>query len=238
VRRASFVHAGLPHQLRAALGDVGDGDAALQSAATALLQAACAARPSLHAGSPAVPCHARVASPGALAAHAARGVGACGDMLTLWSAAPVVPAGALPARPRLLPVRAWAVAGTLCARADGLRLEDANGSGVHVLLSDALPAAALLGRPVLALRWALPPARDSASAVLEVHSLLPLLEEGHGSAARQLPDVGAAAGERVTGAVVAVSPVLRVQAHEFCVAVRRLLLLGRVLLASGDRPRL
>jgi hypothetical protein len=152
-------------------------------------------------------------------------------MLTLWSTAPAAPSCARSTRPRLLPVRAWAVTGTLHARADGLRLEDATGGGVHVLLSDALPAAPLLGRPVLALRWALPPARDGAPAVLEVQALLPL--DAHGGAARQLAEDGAA-GELVTGAVVAVSPVLRVQTHQFCVAVRRPLLL---LLRDHGLPR-
>jgi hypothetical protein len=202
--RAARASAGLPDELRAALGG-----AAPVDAVTLLLRAAVAARPALRGSAPArVPYRARIVSAGALAAHAARGDCACGDLTRLWTAAADAPAVPLL---RLLPVRAWAVVGTLRSCANGtLRLEDAAGNGLHVVLLDVPCALALVGRRVLARRWALPPA-PHGSPVLEVHSLLPLDDRGE----RHVDT----AGERVAGAVVAVSPVLRVQGQAFCVVV-------------------
>jgi hypothetical protein len=200
----------LPQQLRAALGEA-RGEVALGDAATLLLQALLAARPTLRrASAPAVPRAASVVCAEALALYA-RGGAACGDFARAWAAAGA-PAPAAPSQLRLLPVRPWLVAGTLRADGDGLRLEDGAGSSIQMVMIDAHAAAALLDRFVLVSRWALPPA-PHGPPVLEAHALLPL--EHYSCSVADPP------GKRVAGAVVAVSPVLRVQAQApFCVVVR------------------
>jgi hypothetical protein len=198
----------LRKELRAALH--GADDAVLDDASAWLLHAVAAARPLLRFSvAPAVPSAARVLCAGELAGYARRSGGACGDIAHIWSS----PAPLVPGAPglRRLPVQPWAVVGTLRADSRGLHLQDGAGRTLRLLVLDALSAWALVNRPVLATRWALPWSPLGAP-VLEVHSLQPL------AAVDDVPCT-APVSECVTGIVLAVSPVLLVQVP-FAVVVR------------------
>ncbi len=195
-------------ELRAALH--GADDALLDNASAQLLHAVAAARPLLRFSvTPAVPSAARVLCASELAGYAKRNGAACGDIAHIWSS----PASLLPGapRPRRLPVQPWAVVGTLRADSRGLHLQDGAGRMLQVLVLDALSAWALVNRPVLAQRWALP-CSPLGPPVLEVHSLQPL--DAVDGVACTSPVT-----ECVAGTVLAVSPVLLVQVP-YAVVVR------------------
>jgi hypothetical protein len=189
--------------------------AALHQAGTLLLSSVLEARPASSRRSGAkLPVHARVLPASALVSHATHGLGACGDLPRVWSAAGNLATPLLP-QP-LLPVQPWLVAGVLRCDAEGLRLECASGQSIQVAARDALAAMPLVDRAVLAQRWALPPS-TGLPPVLEVHSFLPL--DGLSAAVTRAPSPGEGC---VAGAVVAVSPLLRIQTQTFCIAVRAL----------------
>ena len=114
----------------------------------------------------------------------------------------------------LLPVQPWLVAGVLRCGADGLRLESDDGQSIHVETRDALATMPLVDRVVLAQRWALPPS-SGLPPVLEVHAFVQL--DTRSAACARTPALGA---DCAAGAVVAVSPLLRIGSQTFCFAVR------------------
>ena len=210
--RASFSCEDVAERLRGALAPSFD-DAALQQAATLVLSSVLDARPaSLRRSGTKLPANACVTHAGALAAYAARGLGACGDLQRAWTAARS--SAPSPLAQTLLPVQPWLVAGVLRCGSDGLRLESADGRSIQVVARDALAAMPLVDRAVLAQRWALPPS-SGLPPVLEVHSFTQLDTET--AAGRRTPPLGESC---VAGVVVAVSPLIRVQAQSFCIAVR------------------
>ena len=218
--RAALSCAGLADELRGALAPAADA-AALHQAATLVFASVLEARPaSLRRSGAKLPESARVAPASALASYAARGHGACGDLQRVWTAAssPATPAW----MQALLPVQPWLVAGVLRCGSDGLRLESADGQRIQVEARDALAAMPLVGRAVLARRWALPPS-SGLPPVLEVHSFTQL--DTQTAAVTRTVSPGE---DGVAGAVVAVSPLLRIQAQTFCIAVRRISVAARV----------
>ena len=205
--------ADLMAQLRDGLEPAVD-EASLQQAGALLLSAVLEARPSSRSSGAELPANARVLSAGSLASYAARGLGACGDVCRVWTAARSR-AAPLPVQPpALLPVQPWLVAGVLRCSAGGLRLESGDGLSLHVEVRDALAAMPLVDRLVLAQRWALPPS-NGLPPVLEVHSFVQLDTRSAACARTLFLGEGCAAG-----AVVAVSPLLRIRSQTFCVVVR------------------
>ena len=213
VRAELLSYTDLTTQLRDGLEPAVD-EAALQLAGALLVSAVLAARPSGRSRGAALPANTRVLSAGSLASYAARGLGACGDVCRVWTAARsrALP---LPVQPQaLLPVQPWLVAGVLRCNADGLRLESGDGSTLHVEARDALAVMPLVDRLVLAQRWALPPS-NGLPPVLEVHSFVQLDTRSASCARTLFLGEGCAAG-----AVVAVSPLLCIRSQMFCIVVR------------------
>ena len=205
--------AGLVAQLRDGLEPAVDA-AALQQAGAALESKVLEVRPPSRSSGAEPPANAHVVCVSSLASYAARGLGACGDVCCVWTAA-YSRARPLPSQPQaLLPVQPWLVAGVLRCNADGLRLESGDGMSIHVEARDALAAMPLVDRPVLAQRWALPPS-SALPPVLEVRSFAPL--DGLSAACARTLFLGDGCA---AGAVVAVSPLLRIQRQTFCIVVR------------------
>ena len=158
------------------------------------------------AGASAQPQALTAIAPTQLCVAARSGPGACGDLHTQALSADLV------AR------RPWLPVGVLRCRPDGFWLCDASGAAVQCVFEDGAAAWQALDSPVLLLRWALPPGQADSPASLEVSSFVQLVEAPRGG---QLAGGGGDARHGTLACrVLGVSPVLRVQGAEFCIAVR------------------